>query len=286
MRKQTGYVSIINAIMIMVTISLVAWFGYTVTRTPCNQKLHYRIGQLDSRFSLSEDKLASVLLDAERIWEEPTGFDLFEYDPNADFTINLVFDDRQADFLQKQALERDIDSGTEDFKKVEEEFLSRKAAYDTDVANLTQQINFWNAQGGAPPDEFEKLEAERLRINEVATELNILAKRYNNLADELNIRIEEFNLDVGRVFDQGEYTGEQINIYQFESDKDLRVVLAHEFGHALGLEHLSNPQSIMYYLMQEQDLNSPHLTQEDINALGQVCANKSNWLNKLFAGGQ
>ena len=282
--EQRGYVSIINIVLVSITIALIAWFGFTITRTPCNQQLHYRIGELDNRFELSQDQFTSVLLDAENIWEQPTGLDLFVYDPEAEFTVNLVFDERQANFLEKQALERDIDTGAEDFKKVEEEFLSKKSVYDTAVANLTQEINYWNSQGGAPAEEFERLESERMRINGLASELNILAKRYNALADELNIRIEEFNLDVGRIFDQGEYTGEEINIYQFETTKDLRVVLAHEFGHALTIDHLNNPQSIMYHLMQEQDLDSPHLTQEDVDALHQVCANKNNFFTQLFDG--
>jgi len=50
------------------------------------------------------------------------------------------------------------------------------------------------------------------------------------------------------------------------------LALAHELGHTLGIGHVDNPQSVMYYLMGEQDLKNPHLTKEDLDALKNVCA--------------
>jgi len=67
------------------------------------------------------------------------------------------------------------------------------------------------------------------------------------------------------------YDGKSINIYQFEATADLRLVVVHELGHALGLDHLSQPESIMYYMMGEQDLENPKASNEDILALKQIC---------------
>ena len=40
---------------------------------------------------------------------------------------------------------------------------------------------------------------------------------------------------------------ESITIFQFSGHNMLVRTLAHEFGHAQGLEHSKNPGSIMYY---------------------------------------
>jgi len=46
-------------------------------------------------------------------------------------------------------------------------------------------------------------------------------------------------------------------------------VLAHEMGHALGLEHVADAQAIMYKINQGKRLS---LTEDDIAALNAQCA--------------
>jgi predicted Zn-dependent protease len=65
--------------------------------------------------------------------------------------------------------------------------------------------------------------------------------------------------------------GEEINIYEFDSRTALLRVLAHEFGHALGLDHNDNEQSIMHYLNSSTNLKP---TKEDLAALREVCATR------------
>jgi predicted Zn-dependent protease len=65
-----------------------------------------------------------------------------------------------------------------------------------------------------------------------------------------------------------------INIYQFHDESDLELVLAHELGHALGLNHVENPESVMYYLMEKQNLENIQLTTQDLQAIKNVCGMK------------
>ena len=116
--------------------------------------------------------------------------------------------------------------------------------------------------------EKSSLDAQRTVLNQTAADLNALGNRINAIATELNIDVDIHNQRFGeaREFDQGDYFDSRINIYQFEGISDLRLVLAHELGHALSINHVENPKSIMYYLMEKQDLGNPVLSREDREA--------------------
>ena len=104
----------------------------------------------------------------------------------------------------------------------------------------------------------------------MAEDLNQLIKSRNNAADDYNKVAKSYNQKYGHglEFNQGEYTQGNINIYQFDSPNSLRMVLAHELGHALELEHLDNPEAIMYRL---NESGSDKITADDITALKKAC---------------
>lgn len=75
-----------------------------------------------------------------------------------------------------------------------------------------------------------------------------------------------------REFDQGEYTAragnQSITIYEYGSHDALVRILAHEFGHSLGIEHVDDPEAIMYFMNESK---SPTLTRADYDALSTTC---------------
>ena len=287
-------------IFLIVAVSS-GFFVYYRGTAICRDPLKYTIGTVDSRFGISRDKFLAGVKDSETVWEKGFGRELFNYQSDADFKINLIFDDRQKQTIEANQSETGIEISRSMYDKVLKEYKEIAATYTTKLSNYNYLVDEFerrlgiynsrvseiNRRGGATPKEQQELEKERKDLesqknilDDMRVELSNLVLRVNSLGDQVNYLAEQLNIDVdthnqifgeAREFDQGEYNGREINIYQFDGMGDLRLVLVHELGHALGIEHVENPKSIMYYLMDKQDIKNPVLSEEDIRAFTERC---------------
>lgn len=118
-----------------------------------------------------------------------------------------------------------------------------------------------------------ELEQARQNVNREADRLNEIIAQNTGLIDQYNESFSE-----GYRFHQGVYSREgsreTINIYKFEDEHDLKLILAHEAGHALGLPHVENPESVMYPAMRRQNRADLALSDQDQAALRQVCGDE------------
>lgn len=277
----------------------------TIRRTyvdkPCSKPIEYAIGNVDPRFGISPDEFAKDVTQAGNIWDTASGKQMFQYNPNAPFKINLVFDDREQQTLEAEKLNENLgqldvahNSTIQKYNSLNATFNSKLQDYNSQVADYEKQLGkyndevaSWNAKGGAPQDKYDELKKEKSDLNDTyqklekeRTALNDLAQKTNNVVQEEKNIVNTYNSNIdtyknkyggSREFEKGVYDGQEINIYEFKQEQDLELTLIHELGHAIGLGHVSNPQSIMYYMLGDQDLNSPHLSAEDLAELKNVC---------------
>jgi hypothetical protein len=291
----------LSYVFLLVVISTSGYFIYQKSLDPCQKTLEYSIGRFDTQFGISEEEFKNYIATSETIWEKTIGRNIFVYKPNASFKINLIYDQRQLATIQKQKTEFGLSAVENIFKKLDSEFETfknqydqkvavyegalatykkRKAVYDTEVAKVNSkggasgnQYNILNTERQYLNSEANRLNAETVSINEMTNELNALLKERNIKASEYNKITEEYNkkYNGGTEFNQAEYTGNSINVYQFGNKKDLILALTHEFGHALGMNHTDNPKSVMYYLSGTNTEISPTLSVEDLAELKKVC---------------
>lgn len=276
------------------------WYVET-TRLPCQTPLHYRLGQFDSQFGISQASFLRASSQAESLWENSLGRELFVYDPEASFSMNLVFDERQARTQAAQALESSLSANAKDrssiaasYQSLTEQYQKANQAYEKALVNFEQQLAAynaavakWNASDRTDEGTLKQLKQEeqelrsessaveekRQQVNRLVPQVNALARSEQQKVNEYNRELTNFteHYGTGGEFEQGLYTGTEINIYQFDDLSHLRAVLVHELGHALALDHTTNPQSIMYPLLQEQTLEPLRLSADDVLALRTQC---------------
>jgi hypothetical protein len=276
--------------------------NYIAAIKPCRTPLKYAIGETDPRFNISAEKFQEVLSAAENLWEKNSGLNLFEYSLGAELKVRLTYDERQRQTYEAEQIETSLKNLDEQkvilekqqstvskeydrkfslFKKAVNEYEDRLKEYNKDVSH-------WNNQRGTSENEYDKLKKEEKALKKEfeelkgkETELNALAKKANTIVVQENKIINNYNQTVttykskfgsSQEFEKGIFDPSAgITIYQFKELSDLELTLIHELGHALGIGHVENPESIMYYMIGEQNLDSPTLTAEDMAALEAAC---------------
>lgn len=278
-------------------------FWYAEIDSTCKVPVHYYIGDVDPRFGTSKEEIRRIAQNAEALWENRMSAELFVYDASGTLPINLIFDERQENADQEAEIREDLEAKEgmsetvaqqyekliKEFRILKKEYESEVIAYETALKSYNTKVSEWNAKGGAPEPVLEdlreeeqglkteqrSLESRAKELNGLVVELNRIGARGNSLITDYNEIVSEYNNRFSEVreFAQGDYTGDAINIYQFDAADDLTIVLAHEMGHALSLDHVQNETSIMYYHMGAQDVIHG-VTLEDREEYERVCADK------------
>ncbi len=272
---------------------------------PCRVPIPYMIGAIDSRFDVSKADVAKAAQEAIAVWEQAAGRDLLVEIATGTpvITLSLEYDVRQQTTETLKHLGSQISTSNEKYEDLEADyewkrsiFLQKKgafeseaAAFERDAAAYQQKVDSWNARGGAPQSTVQSLNREKAQlqsrqqalvthqneVNALADEVNVLAKQLNAMAQNINATARTYNAvgaQTGEEFEEGVYESrageEKITVFEFDSQARLTRLLAHEFGHALGLDHVEGEKSIMYRLNTSSNIDP---TFEDTAALEAVC---------------
>ena len=270
---------------------------------PCPALMKYRIGALDPRFGITGDEFRRFIEQAGNVWEGDRKF--FQYDPKGKLRISLVYDTRQKFTQNMIAVRASVSAKVaaadlvkdnllllrESFRVLDTTYSDQAASYEQAQDSYNQDVKRLNQAGGVTEaglqsltrerqslrKRFDLLETKRQELNRATDELNALIKKRNTLLKLADAEANAFNNSAPATiqFEEGRYiregAQERIDIFQFENTGSLLVILAHEFGHALGMKHNSNPSSIMSPLIHTDRLA---LTVEDEDGLKAVCSSR------------
>jgi hypothetical protein len=296
--------------LIVTLLSSLGYFYY-VAGAFCPAPLSYRIGALDERFSLSQEEVRLAVGEAESIWENATGKNLFTYDDEGELVVNFVYDERQELSNKEDLLKEKLDA-TENVSDAMRDtyttlvntynaerltYAEKASVYEARLLAYNQEVEKYNERGGAPADIYASLEKEKRQLareqsalNTYANKLNALVSEINSVGEKANRVVTTYNqgIDVynntfgtAREFTQGDYTNSTINIYTFDSEAELTLVLVHEMGHALSLDHVDGAASAMHYLLHGGKDGGPLsrsdivLSAEDLSEFDRVCGQKT-----------
>ena len=267
-----------------------------LSQPPAERQVYYQVGTIDPRFNLTEDEAKTLLYEAAQIWEQPLGRKIFFYNQKAAFKVNFVYDQRQQMTNARQQAQHVLENGQGSNQTASADFEQRKSALTEEyrrhadelsalndrISQHQHNVDLLNARGGATPSEAQAMQAEKGQIdqdvaafNQAGMNLDVQQVNLRHQGEIVQSQVSIYNQQAdsynqkftGHPFEAGLYKGNEINIYEFDNKDNLRLILAHEFGHALGLKHSNDPHALMYPTVRDQDSANFKLTQADIDLL-------------------
>jgi hypothetical protein len=279
---------------------------------PCTLEFSYAIGTIDPRFRISRSEVQRSVEKALALWAGAVDDLTVRHHEGvraADQARNIIhfdYDERQQRSDRARRFQDNIASKSDfigqmhaDYEREQREVERRMEEHQRLSDRLNERIarfNTWvegvNETGGFRPEQLEEherelraIEAKQERERGLRADLERAVAAVNRSADRLNREVafhddmvRQFYREFGDEFrfNSAEYrfdgTRGTISVYHFHNRRELKVLLAHEIGHALGLGHVPDSRSIMYETIRDQMLGAQiTLSDEDIRAVQALC---------------
>ncbi|MBP9750842.1 MAG: matrixin family metalloprotease [Candidatus Peribacteraceae bacterium] len=290
--------SLFSFIVFVVMLSLTV--AFVRPQLPCVVPVPVSVGTIDAKFDLSRVDLAGLIAESEEKWESAAGRPLFDLVDDGGIAVNLVYDARQQTAEELKSLDGAIQATEARRQEVRAEYLDLRAEYETKGKAAKAALESYEAKqrqyeadlrattdptpseatalvrrGEALDQEYRTVFAKQTALNDLAKRINVLVAEDKELVPAENDTIDAFNdlaKSQGEEYQTGLYTrgpaGSTIDLYVYEDREQLLRLLMHEMGHAVGLGHIADQDSLMYYLNLSK---TPAITESDADALAQVC---------------
>lgn len=272
----------------------------------CRIPVTLHLGEVDSRFELRRDQVRTALEEAMALWETETPADLFEWRDGSGMPVNLVFDERQATAQVRAAGRADLEERQQELDRRQARLERLGAAFDADVRRYetrrrsleerqrehARAVADWNAgrgersagqrarlerEGTALERERRDLERQRGELDRRRAGLERETRDFEQAVAAFNARVERYNVEGEAYsgFDMGLFRQRgrerSITVYKASDIDELRLVLAHELGHSLGIGHVHDPEAVMYARLGPENAGAERLTPADRRALVDAC---------------
>ncbi len=266
--------------------SLHAKVATLLTYNECDIPIQYRLGSFDSKFGLSTDQVMQDIGQATSLWSNAEGKTLFTYAPNAQLTVNFVYDQREALNSTINQLNSQLSQSNQSLNQQIVTYNTQVAAFKQELAAYNALVEQYNRQQSITPQEYADLQKQKQELiaegdvlNAMARQLNLVTNNYNENVYTYNNDINQFQNELAQKPEEGLYNpnNNTITIYLINNHDELVHTLAHEFGHALGMGHVADPHAIMY----PYSTSSLTVTPDDMGELQTVCRNQSSLVHYL-----
>ncbi|SEO90742.1 matrixin family metalloprotease [Aquisalimonas asiatica] len=272
----------------------------------CEAPVTVHLDAVDDRFELDRAEVRAALRDAMAMWQDASEDTLFRKRDGEGVAVSLVYDERQAGAQARQRrrddlvrVERQLREDRQQLEQRHEaltaesrDFESRQRRLNERVEAHEREVTAWNAGDmERTPEKRERLQDASQALSEAQDALNDERRELERRGEALNreqqvlVReMEAFNHQVdvhnreahaATGFEMGQYErrGSQrwIRVFKADDQDELRLVLAHELGHALGIGHVPDADAVMAPYLGGDNTGRTAVSAADREALSQAC---------------
>jgi chromosome segregation ATPase len=159
-----------------------------------------------------------------------------------------------------ETMKRHVSKEQSDIKMRKRALDRKKRQFNSKALSLRNKVNQYNSLIS--------------RYNHYQRDIERLSKSYKEIKGKTKKRIQTTNTtytEDGKSITKQDIKidSEKIEIYDFENLNLLKVILAHEIGHLVGVKHIDNKGALMHPELQKKQINHLSLTADDIQAFQQ-----------------